>query len=107
MHRRVFSMTVVLRGHSRESCLVYGERSPLIFSVVEVNDKQVCQVGHDCTNFLSSRITGLFLGSSQSFLKLLLVFCFLLFGGNFLPFDLVLDEGRLYPRCHVVDTEKI
>ena len=34
-------MTVVLQGHSRASCRVYGGRSPLFFSVMKLGDGYV------------------------------------------------------------------
>ena len=105
MGRRVVSMTAVLRDLSRESCPVCGERSPLFFSIVKLKDEQAGRAEQDQTHLLGSWIIDLFLGSSQASFKPLLVFRFLLLSGNFLPLDLVFDEGRSYPWCHV-NTEK-
>ena len=91
---------------SRELSSVRGTFSVILFCV-ELNDELVCLVGCDCKYLLSSGIAGFFLSPSQSFLKSLLVFCLLLFSSNLLPFDLVLDERRLYSWCHVVNMDEI
>ena len=90
---------------SRELSSVRGTFSTILFC--RKVERRIGLSGGARSNLLGSGITGLFLGSGQACLKPLLVFRFLLFSGDFLPLELVFDEGRLYPRCHVVDAEKI